>query len=141
MLWGILHAFISVLHKLCVKTQKNCKDNRVGVTDIVSIIINFIAVSILWIPFRNQDFRSVALIVKRILLWSPGIHYVYVFTLIFSEMLIIVETIAVYKNNGNDIWKPLDFNQFGSKVIFILFLLIIAGFAYIGNDAFIYAQF
>lgn len=145
-LWGVLYAIFQIIHKLYidiirkyVREKRNVK--RKHVTEIISICMNFILVSVLWIPFRNRSLSDVLIIIRKIICWESGIDYVYIFTLIFAVMMIIVEYIAVYRNNGNDIWMPLDFNKFIPKIIFSAFLLIIAVFAYFGNGAFIYAQF
>lgn len=139
-LWGALHGLNSVIHKAFKDIVKPSNDSRL-LTRILSCVVNYIVVTLLWIPFRTENMGDTLLILKRILTCSEGISYIYVFTPIFVLLLIIIEIISVRTNHGNDIWKPLDLSKFYSKVIFIAFILIIAVFAYIGNNAFIYAHF
>ena len=141
--WGAIHALASVLHKWFVDVKKkkgwDKKESKLGTA--VSVIVNFCVVSILWIPFRTNDFGQTLLILKKIFTWSAGVTYIYVFTLIFTMLLFIVELIAVKYNKGNNIWEPLDLSRFWDKIILCLFALLIVCFAYIGDSAFIYAQF
>ncbi len=141
--WGAIHAFASVVHKWFVDLKKKKgwgkKETKLG--NLLCVVVNFCVVSILWIPFRTNDFGQSLLILQRIFTWSQGVNYVYVFTLIFAMLLLAVELIAVKWNQGNNIWKPLDLSKFWTKLVFCLFVLIIVCFAYIGDSAFIYAQF
>lgn len=141
--WGFLHAFTSVIHKVFsdIKQKFNLRSKNNRITYFASVIATFAVVAILWIPFRTNDFRKAVLIIKRVFTWSAGVHYVYVYTLIFTGVLIVVEVIAAVKKNGNDIWQPLDLSKFWTKVVFCCFVILTALFAYIGNSAFIYAQF
>lgn len=142
-IWGAIHALASVVHKWFVDIKKkkgwNKKETKLGT--VCSVVTNFCVVSLLWIPFRTNDFGQTLLILQRIFTWSPGVNYVYVFTLIFTVLLLAVELIAVKWNQGNNIWRPLDLSKFRTKLVFCLFVLILVCFAYIGDSAFIYAQF
>ncbi len=141
-IWGGIHALLSVVHKVYIDFRKKVTDKEpIGIAKGISVFVTFILVTVLWIPFRVGDLNTTFLILKRILCWSEGIDYVYVFTCIFSIMLVLVEVISLKKNQGNDIWKPLDLNKFSAKIIVICYILIIVVFAYFGNGAFIYAQF
>ena len=138
--WGLCHALTSTIHK-CFLDIRGKKQSQNKIVGFVCVIINFIVVSLLWILFRTNDFGKTATILTRIFTFASGISYVYIYTLIFTALLIVVEIIAAVKNKGNDIWRPLDLSKFRSKLILCFFALIIVLFAYIGNSAFIYAQF
>lgn len=142
-LWGILHAFASILHKSYSNIKKELKISCPyrKISGFLAIIVNFLTVSFLWIPFRIADGQKALLIIKRIFKWSKGIHYIYDYSIIFISILIIIEVVAVFKNHESDIWKPLDLGQWWCKVLFSLFLLIIVCFSFIGPNEFIYAQF
>mgnify|MGYP003288607524 CR=1 FL=1 len=141
--WGAMHAVASVLHKGFADLKKKFGWDKKGSKFLggISVLAMFVSVSVLWIPFRLNDFGQSLRVLKRIVTWSDGVDYVYVFTVIFAVLLLAVELIALLKNRGNHIWKPLDLSHFGNKVIVCLFLLLVVCFAYIGNSAFIYAQF
>ena len=104
-------------------------------------MLTFSVIYFLYIPFRASDLSEAMLIIGRIFSWSNGINYVYVFGIIFAVFLVAVEIISVIKNNGNDIWRPLDLSKWHNKLIFSFFILLTLSFAYFGNSAFIYAQF
>ena len=138
--WGALFALGQVIHKLFdyLPVHRNKKSR---IVDTICIAVNFCFTSLLWIPFRTNDSSKTILICKRLFSWSNGISYIYVFSIIFVVLLLVVELIALVKNNGNNIWKPLNFGKFGSKVVFCTFVLLIVVFAYVGNGAFIYSGF
>lgn len=141
--WGAGHALASVVHKWFTDVKKkngwDKKESKVGAG--ISMLLMFLVVNLLWIPFRINEFGQALRVMRRIFMWSDGVDYVYVFTLIFAVLLLVVELIAVLKNKGNHIWKPLDLSRFWNKVLMCVFVLIIVCFAYIGDSAFIYAQF
>ena len=142
--WGALHGTVSVISRALGRKRKGeAPDAAVWgkVRHAFSVFLNFCVVTILWIPFRTNDFGKALLILRRIFTWAPGIHYVYVYALIFGIGLLLVEMAAVRFHQGNDIWRPLDLSRFGSRVILFCFILLTAVFAYIGDSAFIYAQF
>jgi len=140
-IWGGCHALLSVLEKVCNNLKKRYGWTGNKVTELVAIGWNFILVSLLWVPFRAKDLGQVRLIFERIFSLEEGVDYVYTYTLTFLAMMILVEVIACYKNEANDIWKPLELSKFGNKVIFCFFTILIFCFAYWGDSAFIYAQF
>ena len=141
--WGAIHALASVVHKWFadIKRKRGWDKEESKVLAGVSVLLTFFVVNLLWIPFRINDFGQTMLVIRRIFIWRNGVDYVYVFNLIFVVFLLVVEVIAVLKNNGNHIWKPLDLSRFWNKVVVCLFVLVIVCFAYIGDSAFIYAQF
>ena len=142
--WGALHGVVSVISRALGRKRKGEAPDatvRGKVRHAFSVILNFCVVAILWIPFRANDLGKTLLILRRIFTWAPGIHYIYVYALIFGAGLLLVEVAAVHFNQGNDIWHPLDLSRFGNRVILCCFILLTAVFAYIGDSAFIYARF
>ncbi len=142
--WGALHGAASAVSRAFGRKRKGERSGSAAwgkASHVLSVILNFCVVSILWIPFRANDFGKTILILRRIITWAPGIHYVYVYALIFGAGLLLTELAAVRCNQGNDIWRPLDLGRFSSRVILCCFILLTAVFAYIGDSAFIYAQF
>ena len=115
--WGAVHALASVVHKWFADVKKkngwDKKESKVWAG--ASMLMTFLAVNLLWIPFRINDFGQAMRVIQRIFTWSDGVDYVYVFTLIFAVLLLVVEVIALWKNNGNHIWEPLDLSGFWEK--------------------------
>ncbi|WP_026497695.1 MBOAT family O-acyltransferase [Butyrivibrio sp. WCD2001] len=141
--WGLLHAFLSVIHKMfCDITGKAKKgETKTTFSKILSIIVNYFCVTILWIPFRTNSMSDALYILRRAFCFSAGVNYINDFCIIFLILTLIIQTYALVKNNGNNPVKPLDLCLLRNKVIFIYFIIAAFIFAYIGNTAFIYAQF
>lgn len=143
LIWGALHGLWQVIHKAFgdIRTASGKSIGGKAGTESISIIISFLIVNFLWIPFRAATLSDTWTIVYRIITFKPGISYYYTYTFIFGGILLAAQFIAVHFNNGNDPWRPLPLDKLYGKVIFCCFLLAIAMFAYFGNGAFIYAQF
>ncbi len=142
--WGALHGAVSAVSRVFQRKRKGKKTASAAwgkARHVFSVFLNFCVVAVLWIPFRANDFGKTILILRRIFTWAPGIYYVYVYAVIFGMGLLLTELAAVRYNRGNDIWRPLDLSRFGSRVILCCFILLTTVFAYIGDSAFIYAQF
>ena len=142
--WGVLHAVASMVHKIFVDIKKKMgfsKDSDSVVGKVISIIINFCFVTLLWVPFRTNDLGKAVYIIKRLFSFEKGITYVFDYSIIFIVLMLIVEVFALLKNNGDNPVKPLDLGKFRNKVIMVCLAIITFVFAYIGNTAFIYAQF
>ena len=143
-IWGALHAFASVIHKIFSDIMKGLPHkNGIGtkIGTIISVAITYVSVALLWVPFRTNDIAEAGYIIKRMFSFENGISYIYDYSIIFVILVLIIELIAVVKNNGNNPIKALDLNKFWNKVIIICFIIITFIFSYVGNTAFIYAQF
>lgn len=143
LIWGVLHGLASIIHSIWVDIMKkyNIRLDKYQFFEYLSIAINYIWVSLLWIPFRTQSVSDTIVILKRIFTNARGIQYIYIYTVIFFVFMAGVGLYAKLKNDGKSIWKPLKFKKFSEKVIFCIFVIIIFMFAYMGENAFIYAQF
>ncbi|MCR5673107.1 MAG: hypothetical protein K6F87_05270 [Lachnospiraceae bacterium] len=138
LIWGILHGLGQIVYRAFTV---NKKDTAGKTRRILSVIINFLFVNFLWIPFRAPDLKTTWTIFTRIVTMKCGASYYYVYTFIFAVMLIIVYIIGARRFNGNDPLKPLPLGKLYAKIIFCVILIMIGMFAYFGNGAFIYAQF
>ena len=146
LLWGAAHGMVSVIHKLFRDWKKKygfgAKTAAAKhLAAALSAVINFLVICLLWIPFRAGSIGDAWLILCRIFLLAEGIEYYYSFGIVYGVLILGVHALAAVKNGGNDIRRPLDLDKFSSKVIFCVFLLLTFLFAYIGNSAFLYAQF
>ncbi len=139
LIWGILHGLGQMVHRALFGRKKDAKSS--GAVRILSMILNFLFVNFLWIPFRAKTLSDTWTIIKRIVTFADGASYFYVYTFIFGIILIVVQFIGNRYNNGNDPLRPLPFDKLYSRVIFCTLLIATAMFAYFGNGAFIYSQF
>lgn len=139
LIWGLLHGIGQVVWRACNVKRKDA--NSPAAIRILSVCVNFLFVSFLWIPFRASTLSETWTIFTRIVTFKPGAAYYYVYTFIFAAMLIVTELIGVLGNSGNNPIKPLPFDKMYSRVIFFVIIIATAMFAYFGNGAFIYSQF
>ncbi len=139
LIWGLLHGIGQVVWRTCNIKRKDA--NSPVAIRILSVCVNFLFVSFLWIPFRASTLSDTWTIFTRIVTFKAGAAYYYVYTFIFAAMLIVTELIGVLRNSGNNPIKPLPFDKMYSRVIFFVIIIATAMFAYFGNGAFIYSQF
>ncbi|MCR5591634.1 MAG: hypothetical protein K6F73_08875 [Lachnospiraceae bacterium] len=136
--WGMLHGLGQVVHRLFTKGMK--KDASGPAVGIFSSILNFLFVSFLWIPFR-LPIKDAWTVFLRIITFSAGASYYYVYTFIFAAALLVVQLIGVKYSDGNDPIRPLPLSKLYGRVIFCIMIIATAMFAYFGSGAFIYAKF
>ena len=137
LIWGALHGLWQVGHSLL---PKDCKKENKAV-NIIKTVLTFLAVNLLWIPFRAPDLAACTAIVGRIFTMAEGVNYVYSYTLIFGAMLVIYEIFAGLRMGCRDRVWTFDLGSFKGKLILLSAILAIALFAYFGNTAFIYSNF
>ena len=139
LIWGMLHGIGQMIHRAIVRNRKDAAGS--SHLRILSMILNFLFVNFLWIPFRAKTLSDTFTIVKRIVTFAGGASYFYVYTFISGILLLAIQFIGAKYNNGNDPVRPLPFDRLYSRVIFCVLLIATAMFAYFGNGAFIYSQF
>lgn len=136
-LWGGIHGSGLVCHHLLRKTRIYNSQRL----HTLKIILTFLFVNALWIPFRVGDLEKTILIFRRMFLFEKGISYYYVYTAIFLITLICVQVYAFYKTDRNTPVRPVRLDSFSGKFAFSFIVLATFIFAYIGDSAFIYATF
>lgn len=145
-LWGGLHGILSIVDRKIRKvgSKYNWKRQTPYIKNIITalkIIINTSAVCILWVPFRAKSIKDTWIILKRIFGLKSGITYIFSYALIYGILIMGVQIWAVVKNNGNNPYRPMNLNNFCARIVFCIGIILAFLFAYIGNSAFIYAQF
>ena len=137
LIWGMLHGIGQIVHKAF-------SDNRKDTTKrcrILPMIINFLFVNFLWIPFRVPTLSEAKTVLYRIITLSPGATYCYTYTFIFAAMLLVTEYAGIRFGGGNNPLRPLPLSKMYGRIAFCILIIATAMFAYFGNGAFIYAQF
>lgn len=132
-IWGFGHGLLLVLQRIFEPKTKGG-----SVREAAGIVLTFLFVSFLWIPFRTPDISVTLLVFQRIFTNAAGLTYFYSYTFVFLLLLIIVEVYALVKTGGNQPLKPLSLVTFRGKLVFVTMILLILMFAYFGNSAFIY---
>lgn len=135
LVWGGLHGLASIVSKAWT--------DRVGKTarcDWVCILMNNIVVVLLWGVFRACSLQE-ALQIYTGLFRLDGIHYINVFVVVYLVLMVLWNLAAYCRNEGNAIEINLNLDRFRNKLIISVWIFLIVMFAYVGNSAFIYAQF
>ncbi len=136
LIWGLLHGLGQLVHRLFTETKKNAASYR-----ILSVILNFLFVNFLWIPFRAATLKDSWTIFSRIVTFAAGSSYYYVYTFVFAAAVLILMVYGAIKCDGNNPLRPLSLETLRGKIVFCVMMISILMFAYFGNSAFIYSQF
>lgn len=142
-MWGGMHGGALVIHKLwLLMRERNKKSNskKQGIS-IIGILLTFSFVSICWVFFRAESVETAIVILQRLFAWETGIHYIYIYTVIYGILLLVVHIWALVCNHREGRYVIFNLDNFGSKIVICLILWGIVIFAYAGETAFIYFQF
>ena len=138
LVWGMLHGIGQIIHKAASGRKKDTGKDK---PRILSMILTFLFVNFLWIPFRVPTLQDALTVFIRIITLRPGASYYYTYTFIFAAMLLVTEVIGIRSCGGNNPLRPLPLDKMYGRVALCVLLIMTAMFAYFGNGAFIYAQF
>ena len=139
-LWGALHGIGSTVHKMFrdVRGKKDGKSNPV--VSIFCVFCNCIFVALLWVVFRAADMGQ-AMEVFSGLFRTNGIRYVNVYVVIYFVVIVLVHILGAVRNNGHAFELKLDLDHFKGQFILFTWIFLIIAYMYVGDSAFIYAQF
>jgi len=145
-LWGALFGICNVVQKLFSITRNKYSlqvKNGTGskLLQVFSVIACFMTTSLIFVFFKAENFAVAGIFLQRIFNWSAGVQYYYVYSILFGILMLITELWKYVHNNGEYYFKVLDLSKFRNKVIICLEILVIVCFAYVGGNAFVYAQF
>ena len=138
--WGVLHGVGSAVHKI-FRDIKGKADKRTNpVVSFIYIVGNCIFVALLWVVFRAADMGQVMEVLSG-LFRMTGITYINVYVVIYFVIIAVVHILGVIKNNGHAFEVKLDLDTFKGQIILFTWIFLIIAFMYVGDSAFIYAQF
>ena len=145
-LWGTIYGVFNALYKIysdCMKPYREKWEKIPGkkFRVILSILMNFIFVSLIQIFFRAETINDAFVVLKGIFTLKEGVAYYYGYTIIYGVLLLVIEAWKYRKNDGNDSYLKLNLHKFSGKLAFCIILWLILCLAYVGSNAFIYAQF
>ena len=135
--WGVFHGLYSIVHKLWKATGRG---NNRKTHPVICTVANALVICLSWIVFRADSLGATWDILTG-LFRSQGIFYINIYTVVFSLLMVLGNVYACRKNNSNAVEPVLDFHLFKHKLLLALWIFLIAMFAYVGDSAFIYAQF
>lgn len=136
--WGAIHGLGSVVNKLF----RVIRGNRSGscIVNTVSTLINCCFVAFAWVIFRAPSLTDAAKIFAG-LTRTTGIRYISVFTVCYAILIGGVLAWSKYRNNGNILTVRLNLKTLWGKALLAAWIFAIVSLMYVGNSAFIYAQF
>lgn len=121
-----------------IKGKKEKKNNTV--VSLICVVGNCIFVALLWVVFRAADMRQ-AMEVLSGLFRMTGITYVNVYVVAYFVIIAVVHIFGAIKNNGHDFEMKLNLDTFKGQFVLFTWIFLIIAFMYVGDSAFIYAQF
>lgn len=140
-IWGILHGVGSIVHKVFRDITAKSPNKKTSLpSSIICIVCNSIFVSLLWVVFRASDMTQAIQILEG-LFRTTGITYVNIYLVVYFILIASIHLIGLIKNNGHAFSFVLDLDHFKGQFIMITWILLIIVFLYVGDSAFIYAQF
>ena len=140
-IWGALHGFASILHRLYSKKLKSSEENTNYLTQKLSVLANFIFVSLTWVFFRASSIDNALAVLKGLFTLQAGIVYIYSWAFIIGGICLLSHIFIAVFNKGEAFYINFKFKSLREWFILWLVLLLTLEFFYIGNTAFIYAQF
>lgn len=145
--WGALHGVALIVHKIFLQFKKKnpqlSVSNPIGkkLLHALSIVMNFIFVTICWVFFRSDSIADALLILGRIFTFADGVSYIFIYSIIYGILVFGTSIFAYFKNSGNGYYVAFDMEKLSSKIIFCITILLIVLLMYADSNPFIYAQF
>ena len=135
LIWGGLHGVVAVVSKVWTDSGKTKTRHAWA-----CILLNNAVVVLLWGLFRADSLQEVLQIYTGLFRLN-GVHYINVFVVVYLVLMVLGNLAAYYRNEGNAIEINLNLDRFRNKLIISVWIFLIVMFAYVGDSAFIYAQF
>ena len=135
LIWGGLHGVVAVVSKVWTDSGKTKTRHAWA-----CILLNNVVVVLLWGLFRADSLQEVLQIYTGLFRLN-GVHYINVFVVVYLVLMVLGNLAAYYRNEGNAIEINLNLDLFRNKLIISVWIFLIVMFAYVGDSAFIYAQF
>ena len=113
----------------------------------LSVLMNFVYVSLLWIFFRADSLDNALEIFRGLFSFRDGVTQIYTWTVFCAIIMIIYTVIATAKKRQSGTSRVTAFypianlSTFKGLILFITFTGITIYLSYFGNTAFIYGKF
>lgn len=144
LIWGAIHGLALCIHKFFMRIKSKNNENA-DIVNLIFIVCNFIFVSFVWVFFRANNLHTAKQIFEQVFLFKSGISHYFVWAFIGIAFVIIEALITNFKLTKKFRFVSaegfLDLNSIKGVTIFFVFIGLILGLAYIGENPFIYFQF
>ena len=138
-IWGALHGIALIMHGL-YKARSSSTGKKES-ANLLSIFINFVFVTLLWVPFRADSMASAYKILRQIVLFRSGISYAYVYAIVIIIFSVARNFNLIRCAHGTKEYVIKDYRRFSSWFILWSEIMALLAFYYIGGTQFIYSQF
>ena len=138
--WGAAHGLGSVANRMLKDVYGSQRQKSKPINSVLFIVSNCIFVSLLWVIFRSENMGQAVQIFSG-LVRVNGITYVNVYVVACFIAVCFAHILAGVKNQGHVILPNLNLDKFKGQFVFCTWILLIVVFMYVGDSAFIYAQF
>lgn len=132
---------------LCIDKILSRSDNQSMKHQIVSSIMTFGFITFSWIFFRANTFSIAWAVIRGIFTFQKGIIQPFTWS-IFGTIILLVCTLIVIARAGekdisdiNGYYPIVNLNSMRGQILFFVFLGMIFGLAYTGEQPFVYFQF
>ena len=140
-LWGFLHGVALLAHKRFSSWRKKRGRDGSSMGKVISVLLTFAFVSLLWVLFRAENLQEAIAIYQRLFMLSAGLHQPYLWSFIAIAVFVITSVIVIIRNEGKAFYPILDLSRFTHLTAFFVFLGLLFGLCYTGGSPFIYGAF
>lgn len=145
-IWGMLQGAALVIHKASVQWRKTygiaCKTKAAKrIVSFLSTAGTYVFVCLTFIFFRAESSGKAWLILTRLFSGAEGVAYIYVYSVIYTILVLACHLAAVLKNRREGFYPLVRLNRMSGQFAVALVILLVMMFCYAGNTAFIYFQF
>lgn len=145
LIWGTIHGLALCIHKFYMQMKGKNKRANASIINLLFVICNYIFVSFVWVFFRADNLHTVNHIFMKVFLAQNGISHYFVWAYIGIIFVVLEAVIIHFKLTKNlKIFSSegfLNLNTISGLTVFFIFIGLIVGLAYIGQNPFIYFQF
>lgn len=143
-LWGALHGGALCVHKLWLKCRY--RGNGGAAARIAGTLITFLFVSLCWVFFRAESFKTAVEVLTKLFVWTGGVRHMYTWALVSIVMMICATAWCMRfgRDEKGVVHGVLPVFRSGTFLGTLGFALLV-GFTiitmYTGGSPFIYFQF
>lgn len=145
LIWGAIHGLALCIHKIFIQMKEKNNKANAGIINLILIICNYVFVSFVWVFFRADSLNAVNQIFMQVFLLRNGISHYFIWAYIGIIFVVLEAVIIHFKLTKKlKIFSSegfLNLNTISGLTIFFVFIGLIIGLAYIGQNPFIYFQF
>lgn len=138
LLWGFLHGFALVLHKLLIAVRPEKTTTLSSSWNILGWSSTFLFVLLCWIPFRSETFANSIIYFRGLFLMQEGVRWIYLNAI---TLPIAIFALDLMERRGVIAFEDIGITTFRGAFVFAIIAFAIVLFAPTDANPFIYFQF